>query len=123
MYWEFQRGMTGGFFTSLFHSIAKAKNENVYKLAMGFPGEVYAYQEYIGSLDPYAWDIEGETTGEKFGRLTEKREIETDPDLELRTLLQDKEFHIDGKPLSDKDLAVFNFFLDTIKSGLKNNKL
>ena len=123
MYGEFQRGMTGGFFTSLFHSIAKAKNENVYKLALGFPGEVYAYQEYTGSLDPYHWDIEGETAGEKFARLTEKREIETDPEIDLRTVLQDGDFHIDGKPLSDKDLAVFNFFLETIVKGVKNNKL
>ena len=104
-YDEFQRGMTGGFYTFLFEAIAKAKNENIYKMAMGFPGEVYAYREYIGALDPYHWDIEGETAAEKFNRLTAKPEQSY---LHFNPLSEDELHDVTSKffgiPLSEDEL-------------------
>lgn len=108
MYSEFQKGMSGGFFTALFHAISRAKGENVYKMAAGFPGEVYAYREYIGALDPYHWDIEGETTAEKFNRLTAKPE--------------QQDFHANGIPLSDEELQAFNGILEAALKELMGHK-
>lgn len=105
MYSEFQKGMSGGFYTALFEAIAKAKGGNVYKMAAGFPGEVYAYCDYVGSLDPYHWDIEGETTAEKFNRLT----IQPDPN----------EFHVNELPLSDEELQAFSGILEAALKELK----
>lgn len=104
-YEEFHKGMSGGFTTYLFEAIAKAKGENIYKMALGYPGEVYAYREYIGALDPYHWDIEGETAAEKFNRLTAKPE--------------QLDFHYNGVPLSDEDLQVFNGILEAIVKDAK----
>lgn len=68
MYQEFLKGMSGGFYTSLFETIARSKNENTYKMSKAFPGEVYAYLEYTGMLYRVSWDIEGETFQEKMKR-------------------------------------------------------
>lgn len=121
-YNEFQKGMSGGFYTNLFKTIAAAKNENIYKMAQGFPGEVYAYREYIGGLDPFMWDIEGETTGEKFERM-----MKNDPppaDCDLSEIVNSEEFHLGGKPLSDVELLAFNLLLKNIIDELeeKNKK-
>jgi hypothetical protein len=67
-YLEFMEGMSGGFYTSLFDSIARSKGENTYKLALGFPGEVWAYLEYTGMLNRISWDVEGESLEDKFRR-------------------------------------------------------
>jgi hypothetical protein len=67
-YLEFMQGMSGGFYTSLFDSIARSKGENTYKLALGFPGEVWAYLEYTGMLNRLSWDVEGESLEDKFKR-------------------------------------------------------
>ncbi|MEP9408530.1 hypothetical protein ABKP09_19625 [Peribacillus frigoritolerans] len=104
-YEEFQKGMSGGFYTALFQAIASAKGENIYKMALGFPGEVYAYREYIGGLDPYYWDIEGETAAEKFNRLTAKPE--------------QIDFHYNGIPLSEEDLQEFNGIIEAIVNDIK----
>ncbi len=42
-YLEFQFGMTGNFFKSLFNVIAIADSINIEKLRLGFPEEVDAY--------------------------------------------------------------------------------
>ena len=42
-YLEFQWHMAGGFYTSLWQTIARADNSNLEKLRAGFPEEVAAY--------------------------------------------------------------------------------
>lgn len=110
MYSEFQRGMTGGFFTALFHAISRAKAENIFKMDAGFPGEVYAFQEYTGSLDPYQWDIEGETISEKFARLVK----EPNPE-EVVWVSKD------GFPVPEEEMISFASYLDAMlkEKGMK----
>lgn len=102
MYAESRKGMSGGFCTALFQAIASAKGENIYKMAAGFPGEVYAYREFIGGLDPYHWDIEGETMADKYERLTAKPEQLV--------------------PFSDEELQEFNGILEAVLKELKVSK-
>jgi hypothetical protein len=45
-YLEFQYEQTGSFYTTLFHAIQIADEENLTKLAAGFPQEVEAYKTY-----------------------------------------------------------------------------
>lgn len=43
---EWQFGMTGGFYTSLFHLIRQADDTNRARLRLAFPDEVDAFQQY-----------------------------------------------------------------------------
>lgn len=45
--WEFQNDLAGGFYKSLFESIAKADRDNREQLRKGFPEEVEAYERYV----------------------------------------------------------------------------
>ena len=58
-YEDFLKGITGGFFTSLFDSISKAKGPNLFRIATGFPGETFAYLEYTGMLNMLHWTVDG----------------------------------------------------------------
>jgi hypothetical protein len=52
-YLEFQFGLTGSFYTALFRAIHQADEDNLRRLAQGFPEEVEAYKVWsrIGRQD------------------------------------------------------------------------
>lgn len=52
--YEWQKGRSGSFFTSLFRTIALADPENTKRLEKGFPLEVRAYRKYIS--EPGYWE-------------------------------------------------------------------
>lgn len=51
---EWQRGMSGSFFTALFELFAKADNYNLSRLENAYPSEVAAFQRYRS--EPGYWD-------------------------------------------------------------------
>lgn len=57
---DYMRGRQGSFYTSLFQAIAHSIGENTRKLAEGFPGEVYAYVEYVYPERLTMFQVEGE---------------------------------------------------------------